>query len=186
MSQYPIFRTLQIHTPLESGTVYRQVRPARRTANPFPSKPGACHRTKNEGMWPSACITLCCSRHRNRKRPQRTAGSVNGRLSIAEGTFASLDCLGWAQSQLRGLREVDCKGYMAALAHNVLKLVRTLSRGVGPPGPALPAPAGNTELGSATEDAASGPPILPKYRLRQSRLIKGPGLRIRRPHCRRR
>ena len=106
------------------------------------------------------------------------------RLAIAEGTFASLDRLGWAQSRLRGLRKVDCEGYMAALAHNVLKLVRTLSRGAGPPGPALPVPVGDTELGSAREDAASGPPIPPKYRLRQSRLIKGPGLRIRRPHCR--
>ena len=106
------------------------------------------------------------------------------RLAIAEGTFASLDRLGWAQSRLRGLRKVDCEGYMAALAHNVLKLVRTLSRGAGPPGPALPVPVGDMELGSTREDAASGPPIPPKYRLRQSRLIKGPGLRILRPHCR--
>ena len=107
------------------------------------------------------------------------------RLAIAEGTFASLDRLGWAQSRMRGLWKVDCEGYMAALAHNVLKLVRTLSRGVGPPAPAMPAPVGNTELGSDRENAASGPPVLPKYRLRQSRLAKGPGLRIRRPHCRR-
>ena len=77
------------------------------------------------------------------------------RLAIAEGTFASLDRLGWAQSRLRGLWKVDCEGYMAALAHNVLKLMRTLSRGAGPPGPALPAPVGDTELGSAREDAVS-------------------------------
>ena len=73
------------------------------------------------------------------------------RLAIAEGTFASLDRLGWAQSRLRGLWKVEREGYMAALAHNSLKLVRTLSRGVGPPGPALPAPVGNTELGVPKE-----------------------------------
>ena len=39
--------------------------PTRRTANPVPSKSGACHPTRNEGTWPSACITLCCSRRRN-------------------------------------------------------------------------------------------------------------------------
>ena len=33
------------------------------------------------------------------------------RLAIAEGTFASLDRLGWAQSRLRGLWKVDCEGY---------------------------------------------------------------------------
>ena len=108
------------------------------------------------------------------------------RQTIAEGTFTSLDRLGWAQSRLRGLWKVDCEGYMAALAHNVLKLVRTLSRSVGPPGPALPAPAGNAELRSTREDAVSGPPIPPKYGLRHIRLTKGPVLRIRRPHCRRR
>ena len=60
------------------------------------------------------------------------------RRSIAEGTFASLDRLGWDKSRLRGLWKVDREGYMAALAHNVKKMVRKLGRGVGPPGPALP------------------------------------------------
>lgn len=35
--------------------------------------------------------------------------------------------------------EVDRVGYMVALAHNVLKMVRRLGRGVGPPGAAAPA-----------------------------------------------
>ena len=63
------------------------------------------------------------------------------RRTIAEGTFASLDRLGWAASRLRGLWKVDCEGYMAALAHNVLKMVRRLGRGVEPPGPVAPADA---------------------------------------------
>ena len=48
------------------------------------------------------------------------------RKTITEGTFASLDRLGWARSRLRGLRKVDCEEYMAGLAHNVLKAVRRL------------------------------------------------------------
>lgn len=61
------------------------------------------------------------------------------RRTIAEGTFASLDRLGWEKSRLRGLWKVDCEGYMAALAHNVLKMVRRLGRVVGPPCPVAPA-----------------------------------------------
>ena len=61
------------------------------------------------------------------------------RQTIAEGTFASLDRRSWAQSGLRGLRKVDCEGDMAALAHNVLKMIRRLGYGVGPPGSASPA-----------------------------------------------
>ena len=60
------------------------------------------------------------------------------RRTIAEGTFASLDRLGWDKSRLRGLWKVDCEGYMVALAHNVKKMVRRLGRRVGPPGPASP------------------------------------------------
>ena len=37
------------------------------------------------------------------------------RQTIAEGAFASLDRMGWARSRLRGLRKVDCEGYMAFL-----------------------------------------------------------------------
>ena len=106
------------------------------------------------------------------------------RQSIAEGTFASLDRLGWSRSRLRGLWKVDCEGYMAALAHNVLKLVRRLSRGVGPPGPALSSAVETKESGNPRDHAVSGSLIPPQHHLRQSRLTKGPGPRIWRPHCR--
>ena len=108
------------------------------------------------------------------------------RQTIAEGTFASLDRLGWAQSRLRGLWKVDCEGYMAALAHNVLKLVRTLSRGVGPTDPTMPTAAESTASGSIRDDAISDFRISPQYRLRQSRMTKCADPRIRRPRCRRR
>ena len=108
------------------------------------------------------------------------------RQTIAEGTFVSLDRLGWAQSRLRGLWKVDCEGYMAAVAHNVLKLVRTLSRGVGPPDPTLPASSEPTESGNIREDAISDFLISPQYRLSQSRTTKCADPRIRRPRCRRR
>lgn len=55
------------------------------------------------------------------------------RQTIAEGAFASLDRLGWARTRLRGLWKVDCEGYMASFAHNVLKMVRKLGAGTGPP-----------------------------------------------------
>ena len=57
------------------------------------------------------------------------------RRTIAEGIFASLDRLGWTRSRLRGLRKVDCDGYMAGLAHNVLKAVRWLRDDAGPASP---------------------------------------------------
>ena len=76
------------------------------------------------------------------------------RRTIAEGTFASLDRLGWEKSRLRGLWKVDCEGYMAALAHNVLKMVRRLGRGVGPPGPVMPADAIAADAGYGMGDAA--------------------------------
>ena len=53
--------------------------------------------------------------------------------TIAEGAFASLDRLGWDRTRLRGLWKVDCEGYMASFAHNVLKMVRKLGTGTGPP-----------------------------------------------------
>ena len=68
--------------------------------------------------------------HREKKRRQ----------TIAEGTFDSLDRLGWARSRLRGLWKADCEGYMAGLAHNVLKAVRRLCQGSGTPGPLNPGP----------------------------------------------
>ena len=80
------------------------------------------------------------------------------RRIVAEGTFASLDRLGWAKSRLRGLWKVDCEGYMAALAHNVLKMVRRLSLGVGPPGPVSPGP-------DASESSGWGPDAVMPDRL---------------------
>ena len=78
-------------------------------------------------------------RARERNQSDTYRQQLRRRQTIAEGTFASLDRLSWARTRLRGLWKVDCEGYMAALAHNVKKLVRRLSLGVGPPGPALPA-----------------------------------------------
>ena len=85
-------------------------------------------------------------RARERNRTERRL-----RQTVAEGTFASLDRLSWARSRLRGLWKVDCEGYMAALAHNILKTVRRLGHGVGPPGPVSPAVA----------TAMSSEPIMP-------------------------
>ena len=53
-----------------------------------------------------------------------------------EGVFASLDRLGWARCNLRGLWKVDCEDYISALAHNLSKAMRKLG-GVGPPSPAI-------------------------------------------------
>ena len=58
---------------------------------------------------------------------------------------------------------------MADLANNVLKLVRRLSRGVGPPGLPMPAAAETTESAGTQDDAVSGSPVPPQYRLRQKR-----------------
>ena len=78
------------------------------------------------------------SRARERNRTAAYQRERFRRRTIAEGTFASLDRLGWDKSRLRGLWKVDCEGYMAALVHNVKKMVRKLGRGIGPPGPASP------------------------------------------------
>ena len=93
------------------------------------------------------------ARERNRTAAYRRE-SIR-RKTIVEGTFASLDRLGWEKSRLRGLWKVDCEGYMAALAHNVLKMPRRLGRGVGPPGPVAPADAVATTGRRATQDAVS-------------------------------
>ena len=55
------------------------------------------------------------------------------RQTVAEGTCVSLDRLAWDKSRLRGLWKTDCEGYVAAVAHNVLKMVRRRGCGVGPP-----------------------------------------------------
>ena len=99
------------------------------------------------------------------KERNRTAAYHRERLrrkTITEGTFASLDRLGWVRSRLRGgLWKVECEGYMAALAHNVLKMVRKLGRGVGPPGPVSPVDAVALSAEHAMYDAVAdsfGPP----------------------------
>ena len=50
---------------------------------------------------------------------------------------------------------MDCEGYMAALAHNVLKMVRRLGRGVGPPGLVTPADAIAQEVRCDAVDVAA-------------------------------
>jgi len=51
---------------------------------------------------------------------------IRKRKAIIEGVFACQDRLGWARCKLRGLWKVDCEGFLAALAHNILKAVRKL------------------------------------------------------------
>ena len=70
-------------------------------------------------------------RARARNRTAEYRRERRRRQTIAEGTIASLDRLGWDQSRLRGLWKVDCEGYMAALAHHVLKMVRKLGMASG-------------------------------------------------------
>lgn len=72
---------------------------------------------------------------RERNRTPAYLREMNHRRTIAEGTFASLDRLGWARSRLRGLWKVDCEGFMASIAHNVLKTVRQSGRRKGPSAP---------------------------------------------------
>ena len=95
------------------------------------------------------------SRARERNRSTQYQRERFRRRTIAEGIFASLDRLGWDKSRLRGLWKMDCEGYMAALAHNVLKMVRRLGLGVGPPGPVAPADAIAANTGHAADDAVA-------------------------------
>ena len=86
-------------------------------------------------------VTIYHSVYSRAQERNRTAAYQRERFrrrTIVEGTFASLDRLGWEKSRLRGLWKVDCEGYMAALAHNVKKMVRKLGQGIVPPGPASP------------------------------------------------
>ena len=83
----------------------------------------------------------------------RTGVNVAGVKPSWKEIFASLDRLGWARSRLRGLWKVDGAGYMAALAHNVLKMVRRPGRGVGPPGSVAPADAIAASAGHTADDA---------------------------------
>ena len=110
-------------------------------------------------------------RARKRNRTAAYRQERRRRQTIAEGTFASLDHLGWARSRLRGLWKVDCEGYMAALAPNVLKMVRKLGHGIGPPGPALPAAGTVVDAEYAMADAASYCAVPPRCFFWQERIL---------------
>jgi len=58
---------------------------------------------------------------------------IRKRKTIIEGVFACQDRLGWSRCKLRGVLKVDCEGFLAALAHNILKLVRKLKARLGIP-----------------------------------------------------
>jgi hypothetical protein len=57
---------------------------------------------------------------------QDYAEQIRKRKTIIEGVFDCQDRLGWSRCKLRGMWKVDCEGFLAALAHNVLKLIRKL------------------------------------------------------------
>ena len=96
------------------------------------------------------------ARERNRTAAYRREQKV--RRIVSEGTFASLDRLGWVRSRLRGLWRVGCEVSMAALAHNVLKAVRRLLQGTGPPAPLKPKAAAD---GVPATPNACGEPTYP-------------------------
>ena len=103
------------------------------------------------------------SRARERNRTAVYQRERFRRRAIAEGTFASLDRLGWDKSRLRGLWKVDCEGYMAALAHNLKKMVRRLGRSIGPPDPASPDSGIIAGYDSIMNDEAVCPTALARY-----------------------
>ena len=75
---------------------------------------------------------------------------------------------------------------MAALAHNLLKMVRKLNHRVGPPGPAVAAPAETTEPQNTSVDARQNSFSFPQYLPRQTRLgegLRSPTCRARRHYC---
>ena len=63
-------------------------------------------------------------------KTQDYAEQIRKRKTIIEGVFACQDRLGWARCKLRGMWKVDCEGFVAALAHNILKLTRKLKSGL--------------------------------------------------------
>lgn len=52
--------------------------------------------------------------------------AIRKRQTIIEGVFVCQARLGWARCKLRGLWKVDCEGFLASLAHNILKALRRL------------------------------------------------------------
>jgi len=63
-------------------------------------------------------------------KTQDYAEQIRKRKTIIEGVFACQDRLGWARCKLRGMWKVNCEGFVAALAHNILKLMRKLKSGL--------------------------------------------------------
>ncbi len=60
------------------------------------------------------------------KASARYRREMKRRQVVVEGVHAHLDQLGWEECKLRGLGKVDCEGYIAALAHNLLKALTKL------------------------------------------------------------
>ena len=81
------------------------------------------------------------------------------RRTIVEGIFASLDRLGWAKSRLRGLWKVDCGRFMASIAHNVLKAVRRLGSGTGPPEPDVSGGYAQCQQPASSGERCPGAPV---------------------------
>ena len=46
------------------------------------------------------------------------------RRTIIEGIFARLDNLAWGKARFRGVEKLNCQGYIAALANNILKALK--------------------------------------------------------------
>ena len=94
---------------------------------------GVCHRNQPKGQADGSLLDF--QSHNDRLR-ERNRLFVDGDLDgFCEQVCASLDRLGWAKSRLRGLWKVDCEGFMASITHNMLKAVRRLGSGAGPPEP---------------------------------------------------
>ena len=64
-------------------------------------------------------------------KTQTYGEQIRNRKTIIEGVFAHQDRLGWSRCKLRGLWKIDCEGFVAALAHNILKLIRKLKLRLG-------------------------------------------------------
>ena len=107
-------RTTNGSDPTNTWRVKRIVRPA-------PSRTPASRQVKKRRFFGITIYHPEYSRARERNRNAAFRRESNRRKTIVEGTFASLDRMGWEKSRLRGLWKVDCEGYMAALAHNVEK-----------------------------------------------------------------
>lgn len=59
-----------------------------------------------------------------RLRTARYRRLARRRRTVVEGVFARLDRLGFQRARRFGLDDVPCEGYLAAFAHNLLKVLR--------------------------------------------------------------